>query len=124
MSKWNRKTLLAACEALIEREDFQLRLGTIDPKVSTAHVEYTWGDERGAHDISVVLDSTQTGLIEGLLHECLHVVLADSIADNFNRKLEEVCVRHLEQELWNKTMKSADVIRWRTIINQKLEEAS
>jgi hypothetical protein len=119
--KWNRKSLLRACEALIEREDFHLRLATVDPKESTAHVEYGWKRGGGVHDINVTLDPSQGGLIESLLHECLHVVLSDLIGDSFNARLEEVIIRELERELWAKAMKSPEVAHWRSLIDRKLE---
>jgi hypothetical protein len=120
--KWNRRSLLRACEDLIKRDDFTVRLRTIDPKYSTAHVEYGWGEDSGIHDISVTLDPSQGGLIESLLHECLHVVLADLMHGNFNSTLEERIIRTLEEDLWKKAMKSPDVARWRSLLNKKLEE--
>ena len=119
--KWNRKTLLAACEELIRRDDFTLKLATIDPKCATAHVEWSWGGEKGAHDFEVTIDASQGGLIESLLHECLHIVVAEQIGDQFNAALEESIIKALERDLWMKAMKTPQVMRWRALINQKLE---
>jgi hypothetical protein len=120
--KWNRKSLLRACEELIAREDFTVQLRTIDPKDATAHVNYEWNRRDGAHNIQVTLDPSQGGLIESLLHECLHVVLADEIGDRFNARLEEVLVKALEDELWRKAMKSPEVARWRSLIDRKTDD--
>lgn len=120
--KWNRRSLVRACEALIERDDFTVRLGSIDPDCATAAVDYGWNEEDGAYDIQVTLDPSQGGLIESLLHECLHVVLASELGGKFNARLEEVLVKALESELWVKAMKSPEVARWRSLLDRKLED--
>jgi len=124
MKKWNRVTLLQACEDLVHREDVTLKLRNVDPSVSTAHVDYRWNKKRGPYDIEIVLDPSQGGLIESLIHECLHVVLDSDIASCFNATLEEKVIAALEQDLWRKRMKKRDVVRWRALINSKLEEGS
>ena len=121
MARWNRKTLLKACEALISRKDFFLKLATIDPKISTAHIEYTWGGTKGNRNFRCTIDASQGGLIESLLHECLHIVVVEQIGDNFNTPLEEVVIRALEGDLWRKGFKTADVKRWRALIKGKLD---
>ena len=100
-----------------------MRLGTIDPKISTAYVTSTWDPENGHHDIVVTLDPSQGGLIESMLHECLHIILSDEIADHFNRAVEETIIHAVERDVWVKSMKPADIARWRLLINTKLEEA-
>ncbi len=105
------------------RDDFHVRLGTIDPKTSTAYVDAMWTPEEGYHDIFVTLDPSQGGIIESMLHECLHIVIAEHIGDEFNRTLEEIIIHAVEREVWVKSMKAADTIRWRALINSKLEEA-
>jgi hypothetical protein len=120
--RWNRRSLLTACEALIKREDVEIRLATVDPSESTAHVQYAWSKKNGTYDVRITLDPSQGGLIESLLHECLHVVLDREIESCFNKPLEEAIIKALERDLYVKAMKKADVARWRQLINFKLEE--
>ena len=121
MARWNRISLRKACESLIERDDFSLRLATIDPKIATAHIEYTWGGTKGNRNFRCTIDASQGGLIESLLHETLHIVVAPEIGDNFNTPLEEVVIRALEGDLWRKGFKTADVKKWRSLIKRKLD---
>lgn len=119
--KWNRRSLLKACEELIQRPDFRIKISSMDARDVTGHVTYLWDEKTSRHrDIRVTLDPTQGGLIESLLHECLHVVLTPVVHLNFNTRLEEDIVQRLERELWVKTMKPEDVRVWRRLIKEKL----
>lgn len=122
MTKWNRVNLLQACEDLLARDDLTLIMCSVDPSASTAHVTYAWDKKRGPHDIEITIDPSQGGLIESTMHECLHVVLDSDIASCFNKGLEERIIKALEKDLWLKRLKSRDVVRWRALINSKLEK--
>jgi hypothetical protein len=120
--KFNRRSLIRACEDLLRREDCQVRLATILDEKTTARCEYHWDPEKGVSDMRLTLDPSAGGLIESALHEALHIVLADEIGEVFNRCTEEVIIRALERELWVKGFKGADTKRWRALLNGKLEQ--
>ncbi len=120
--KYNRITLLKACEALIRRSDFTLKLRTINPKSCTAHVTYTHNLPDSPCDFVVTIDGSQGGLIESLLHETLHIVLHEEIGGNFNGALEETLIKSLERDLWIKAFKPPVVRRWRLLLKEKLND--
>jgi len=115
---WNRRSLLRACEGLLEREDCSLRLRTISEPATTAHGSYS-DSKQGPINIILTTDPAKGGLIECFLHEALHIVLASEIGDRFNIGLEEIQICALERELWMK-FKKKDTARWRRLINAKL----
>lgn len=117
--RWNCRTLLHACEELLQRADCSLHLAAIRENSVTAKNEFTWSDGK-ASQIKLVVDPAQASLVEGFLHEALHVVLAEQM-EAFNAVLEEATVRAIEQHLWTKTMRREDTSRWRRIINAKLK---
>lgn len=118
--RWNCRALLRACEDLLKRPDTSLALRSLTSANVTAQNEFTWSEGR-ASDAKLVVDPAQSSLVEGFLHEALHVVLAQELGGPFNSVLEEVCVRALEQHLWRHTMRREDTSRWRRIINAKLK---
>lgn len=115
---WNRRNLLRACEDLLRRDDCTLKLKTINSG-STATCDFTT-TETGVKHITLVVDPSIASLVEGFLHEALHVVLVQ-LDEQFNDALEEVLVRALERELWVKTMNPEATARWRKLINEKLK---
>lgn len=119
MAKWNRRSLIRACEDLIAREDCIVELGGItDPKVS-AHAVYDVDHRWKPSDIRFRIDPSKSSLIEGLLHEALHVVVGRDLG-GFNPGLDEVLVQALERELWVKGFKREDIKRWKGLIERKL----
>lgn len=115
---WNRKSLLRACEALLEREDCTIRLRTIQEHQTTAHCDYVVGEE-GAEKPRLTIDPAKGGLVECALHEALHAVLQEIIGSNFNSTLDEVIIRALERDIWTH-MKRNETNKWRRILNAKL----
>lgn len=119
MPKWNRRSLIRACEDLIAREDCVIELGGItDPKVS-AHAAYDLDQKWKPSNIRLRVDPDKSSLIEGLLHEALHVVVGFDLK-GFSPGLDEVIVQSLERELWVKGFKREDIKRWKGLIDRKL----
>lgn len=117
MGKWNRRNLLLACETLLKRDDCTLQLKTINTG-ETAKCAYTHTED-GVRDIVLTVDPSIASLVEGFLHEALHVVLVNDLV-RFHVTVEEVLVRTLERELWMKEMGRKRAVRWRKLINEKL----
>lgn len=115
---WNCRNLLRACEALLQRPDCTLQIRKLVAEDVTAQNSFGWRDGQ-PYDIRLTVDPAKAGLVEGFLHEALHVVLATELAC-FNAVLEEQLVKALEEHLWRKTMRREDTSRWRRIINAKL----
>lgn len=118
MAKWNRRSLLSSCEALLSRDDCQLRIRTITDDQTTAKCSFMWKDGQ-ASDIRLTVDPAKGGLVESFLHEALHVVLAQDLGERFSTALDEVLVHALERELWIKLRKN-DLARWKHLITKKL----
>jgi hypothetical protein len=122
MAKWNRRSLLMACEDLLHDPRVELRLRTITTPNITAHVTAEYEDDNQTLKRAVVtLDPAQGGLIECALHELLHIVLDKEAGSLFNALLEEKIIKTMEVELFAKAIKPKDAKRWRKIINDKLE---
>lgn len=118
LMRWNCRSLLNACETLLKRSDCTLHLARIASTNVTAQNSFTWVDDQ-ASNIRLTVDPAQASLVEGFLHEALHVVLAKEFGA-FNEVLEEEIVRAIEQHLWRKTFRREDTNRWRRLINGKL----
>jgi len=101
----------------MQRDDCALKLRKLND--ATAQNTFTWRDG-AASKITLVVDPAQSSLVEGFLHEALHVVLAEEIGEHFNEVAEECVIRALEEHLWRKTMRREDTERWRQIINARL----
>lgn len=119
MGKWNRRSLIRACEELLGRDDCLVELGVItDPKV-TARCEYDLDQKWKPSNIRLRVDPSKSSLIEGLLHEALHVVVGREMR-GFNEGLEEKLIQALEEEIWRRGFKGRDVRRWQALIERKL----
>lgn len=116
--KWNRKNLLTACEDLLKRSDCTLQVKTINSG-PTAQCAYDL-DGDGVRNIVLTVDPSISSLVEGFLHEALHVVLVNDLDSRFSPSIVEKLVKALESELWLRTIRKGDTIRWRKIINEKI----
>ena len=121
MQRWNRQSLLKACEKLLKRPDCTLHLQPIIKEdKTTAFGQYSLMKLTGEiSKIRLVVDPAKSSLVEGFLHEALHIVLREELGGKFNETLEEILVKALERELWIKMPKGAGE-RWRRLINEKL----
>ncbi len=119
MAKWNRRSLLRACEELLSRPDTSIKLQNINLKGVTAKTSFTHTEE-GVSGVLIVIDPNQSGSIEAALHEILHVLLVNQVRGKFHVSLEEVVVRALERELWARAFKPADTKRWKAILERKI----
>ncbi len=119
MAKWNCRTLLSACETLLKRPDCTLTLRTLREEGVTAQNSYNWANGQPSN-IHLTVDPAQASLVEGFLHEALHIVLGNELGEHFNSVLEEAQVKAIEHHLWTKTMRRGDLARWRRLINAKL----
>lgn len=115
-SMWNGRSLLRACEGILTDPTTTLRLRTVSDPAISAHVSYGTTSA-----VSITIDPAKGGLIEGALHETLHVVLSRSRSLPFNSSLEEIIIRALEDHLWKRTFRKEDVSRWRRLINSRLQ---
>lgn len=121
MGRWNRQTLLAACEAVLQRDDVRLVRGKATTDNVTAHFDADVREDGAICNIVITVDPDQGGLIECVLHELLHIVLDQTINASFNSTLEERMIKALEQELFVKTINKGHLRRWRKLVNEKLE---
>ena len=119
MAKWNRKSLLRACEEVLNQADCAVVLGGVGEVKTTAWGEYDLDSAGRATNIRFRIDPSKASLIEGLLHEALHVVL-DRYLVGFSEGLEEVVIRAIEEDLWKKGFSPGDVKRWRALIERKI----
>lgn len=68
----------------------------------------------------IAIDNVQTGLIPGVVHELLHLVLRPSVAD-FNPTLEEDLVIILTTRIEKRILDSIEETEWwRAAIDRKL----
>jgi len=119
VAKWNRKSLLRACEEVLNRSDCTIELGGVTEAKTTAWGKYDMNPAGEPSNIRFRLDPSKSSLIEGLLHEALHVVL-DRYLVGFSEGLEEVVIRAIEEDLWKKGFSPGDVKRWRALIERKI----
>ena len=120
--KWNRLTLLESCEELLRRDDLVIKWATVNEKNTTAHFVADVNPEGWLENIVITVDPAQGGLIECVLHECLHIVLQHHVADHFNSMLEEEIVKALERNLWTKGIANAGKVRlWKRLIKAKIQ---
>lgn len=119
MRKWNRRSLLRACEEILTRSDTTIKLQSINIKGVTAKTSWTH-TANGVSEVSIIIDPNQAGQIEATLHEVLHVVLVNQIRTRFHLSLEEVVIGALEVELWKRAFKPEDVVRWKGILGRKI----
>jgi hypothetical protein len=117
--KWNRRSLLLACEEILSRSDTSIKLQPIHVKGVTARTSFTF-DESRVSRVLIIIDPSQSGQIEAALHEALHVILVNQIRGRFHVSLEETVVKALEVELWKRAFRPKDIARWRGILGRKL----
>jgi hypothetical protein len=120
MARWNRTTLLKACEDVLMRDDVRLELREVNGKNLTAGFEGDYDPRKGITNIVITVDQDQGGLIESVLHELLHIVLDDMLNANFNSALEEKMVKALEVDLFVRAIRQGNLKRWRKLIDSKL----
>lgn len=119
MAKWNRVTLLGACEDMLRRDDVRLIVGPVKEPLTARYVADVDASGR-LSNIEIRVDPAQGGLIESVLHELLHVVLDSILGARFNSPLEECMVKALERDLFLKAIKHGGLRRWRRLIESKI----
>lgn len=118
LARWNRASLLKACEQLLGRADLQIRLKPVqEPDTAGFTADYRNGE---IQNILITVDLAQGGLIESVLHELLHIVLDREVNQRFNLPLEEAMIKALEKQLFTKAIKKGALARWRRLIRAKL----
>lgn len=119
---YTRKTLKRACFRALRSPD--LRLDTAKLEDCRARLIEKAGAKR------VTLDPHQSSLIEGTVHECLHVLLDSSLLATFARKepppsLWETVIEALEYVIAEDILASPEETeKWRRAIDRKLSATS
>ena len=121
LTRWNRKTLLAACEAVLRRPDTRLLNRTLKEPGPVAKFTGNIEPNDSLSNVTIYLDPSRMGLVEGALHETLHVVLNQQVGGCFNEALEEVIMKALERDLWIKVLTHRRFKTWRKLVNGKLQ---
>ena len=68
--------------------------------------------------IQIYIDPSRIGVIQGVIHELLHVTLNKELSP-LGTQLEELAVKKYTEKLWL-TMRNKDVPVWREAINRKV----
>ena len=104
VKRWNLESLeFALRKALLERA--RVRVGELSPDRSADAVYVRGGAAR------IRVDDHKVGVLPGVLHELLHVVL-DEEFERFETEIEEILVEALELALSTKVAQSARRVAW------------
>jgi hypothetical protein len=119
---WTEGSLLLACRRILSQPDTKLyRDPNLDSRDCAARSTWSYDDKTGEVDnVKIVIDHTQSGDVQSVLHELLHVVLDRSL-QHFNGTIQEEIIYCLEKHLYNKISNSHYKMRsWRKLIASKV----
>jgi transposase len=113
MARITKKQLIASLEELLSSERVVIKLADLSGD-EDAFSEWV----RGEGPIKLTIDYYRMGIVRGVLHELLHVVLYDSLK-SLGNTIEEWTIKKIEEKLWLEMTKE-DLARWRTILKRKI----
>ena len=117
--RWTRKRLKAECFRVLRSPELRLRLGTLND--CRARLVERNGTAK------VTVDPHQSSLIQGAVHECLHVILDPQLGQVFSTKEPipsawEAVMDTLEVLISEEILSTAaETDRWRKAIDAKLK---
>ena len=114
--RWTRLSLKRRLKNLLRRPQVKLLQSTLHECAARAD----WTGDGPAVEIRV--DTTQTGMIQAVIHELLHYHFRETFGALLDESLEEVLILALEKYLWDDDIQrsTTQVRNWRRLINQKL----
>ena len=105
---------------MLDRPTTSLKLAT---KRNGIAGDVIYDDKYPPAYVKISIDANDNHTIQNVVHELIHVVIAELVIGKFDYTLEEVVVLSLESYIWNFISSSpARLKRWEKLIAKKLAE--
>jgi hypothetical protein len=114
-TKWSRSKLLKKCQSILRSPNLRITQAHFQPNICAT---VTWGS---GEPTIIKVDPAQDGIITCVIHELLHIALANDLKAFDDTDLEEPIIEMLESILYQ-SLTSRQHKWWRRIITTKLGE--